>query len=109
MKKVIVSMTTLFLAVALAGGLGWAADQDRIMDQDRLSDRDMYGWEMMTREERNEHRERIRSFNNEREREQYRLEHHNRMQERAKKQGRSLPDMPAERGKGMGPGGGGRR
>jgi uncharacterized membrane protein len=47
----------------------------------------------------------------EQERETYRLEHHKQMQERAKAQGKTLPDMPpqghgAGMGPGMGPGGG---
>lgn len=123
MKKSIAAMTMLFLLLILAGATGWAADQerervvdrDRLIAQDRLSDRDMYGWEMMSREEREEHRARIRSFTNEAEREQYRLEHHDRMEERARTRGVTLPDMPGARGQGpgsgagMGAGGGGRR
>jgi hypothetical protein len=117
MRRILVFMATLFLAVIFCYGLGLAADQardqdrmmdqDQIMDQDRLLDKDIYGWELMTREEREEHRNRMRSFKTEKEREQYRLEHHERMQERARAQGRVLPDMPPEGGRGMGPGGGG--
>jgi hypothetical protein len=40
------------------------------------------------------------------ERERIRAEHHERMNERAKAQGLSLPDQPARGGYGAGPGGG---
>ena len=49
-----------------------------------------------------------RAAKTEQEREQIRLEHHQKMQERAKAQGKTLPDKPpADRGPGMGPGTGG--
>ena len=65
-----------------------------------------YGWQLMTEDEMTEHRNIMRSFKTEEEREAYRLEHHKLMQERAKEQGITLPDTPQQRGKGMGPGGG---
>jgi hypothetical protein len=45
----------LFVAVLLTLGstTAYAADKD----QDRLQDQDRYGWELMTPQERNEHRE----------------------------------------------------
>lgn len=71
------------------------------------------GRALMNADERQEHRQNMRTMNAE-EREQYRKEHHEQMKERAREQGRSLPDEPMERGKGMmqgqgmgrGPGGG---
>lgn len=60
-----------------------------------------YGWELMTEQERIQHRETMRNLKTEQEREQYRIEHHKKMQERAKKKGVTLPDMPGPRGKGM--------
>ena len=68
----------------------------------------VYGWQLMSEQERTEHRTKMQSFNTNEEREQYRLEHHKMMQERAKQQGVSLPEMPQQRGKGMerGPGAG---
>ena len=62
----------------------------------------VYGRELMTEQEMPEHRERMRSFESEAEREKYRTEHHKRMQERAREQGVELPDEPGPRGKGMG-------
>lgn len=72
---------------------------------------------MMTAEERNEYRERMRAAKTEQEREQIRNEHHQQMQARAKERGVTLPPEPPVRGSrgppggGMGPGGtgGGRR
>jgi hypothetical protein len=62
-----------------------------------------YGWELMTEQERKEHQDRMRSLKTEQEREAFQAEHHKKMQERAKAQGKTLPDMPAK-GAGPGPG-----
>ena len=68
----------------------------------------VYGWQLMTQQEREEHRAKMRSLKTEQEREAYRIEHHKRMQERAKQKGITLPDDPQPMGKGMrGPAGGG--
>ena len=69
----------------------------------------VYGFQLMTEQERIEHRAKMRSFKTAEERERYRLEHHKKMQERAKQQGVTLPDKPLNgggRGMGGGPGGG---
>lgn len=60
----------------------------------------VYGRELMTDQERQEERQKMRSMNKE-EREQYRAEKHERMKERAAEQGKVIPDEPGERGKGM--------
>jgi hypothetical protein len=65
----------------------------------------VYGWQIMTQQERNEYRSHMRSLKTVEERERYRMEHHKMMQERAKERGVSLPEMPGPR-KGMGPGSG---
>lgn len=71
----------------------------------------IYGSQLMTRQERIEHRNRLREMKTEEERNAYRLEHHKRMQERARERGVTLPDTPPPRGggkgRGMGPGMGG--
>lgn len=67
----------------------------------------VYGYQLMTQQERIEHRAKMQSFKTMEERERYRIEHHNRMQERAKEQGVTLPDAPMPRGMGGGPGMGG--
>jgi len=107
-------------ALALASGALLAADQDRTRDQardqdrtqdqskdqDRLRDRDrIYGSQLMTQKERAEYRSRIRAAKTNKEREQIRKEHHERMKVRAKERGVDLPDEPPSRGRMMGPGG----
>ena len=75
----------------------------------------VYGSQLMTQQERIEHRAKMQSFTTMEERNRYRLEHHKKMQERAKQQGVTLPDAPMMpgmgegRGMGGGPGGGGGR
>ena len=85
-------LATLWLA--LATPLSMASDQDTV-----------YGYDLMTQQEREQHRQKMRSFETEQERETYRQEHHKLMQERAREQGKTLPDAPMPRGGGMGPGG----
>lgn len=66
----------------------------------------IYGSQLMTQQERNEYRARMRSLRTAQERERFRLEHHERMRERARERGITLPDEPPVRGgRGMGPGG----
>lgn len=120
--------TSTFARVVLAGllattGLAGAADrdQDRTRDQDRIRDMTqqseparervqaeerVYGFQLMTEQERNEHRMRMRNARTEQEREQIRAEHHERMKVRAKERGVTLPDEPLPRGTGRGMGGG---
>ncbi len=62
----------------------------------------IYGSELMTAQERTEHRDRMRAAKTPEEREQIRAEHHERMQARAKERGVTLPDQPPmRRGPGM--------
>ena len=61
----------------------------------------IYGWQLMTKQERIEHRKKMRSFTSEQEREAYRQEHHKKMQARAKEQGVTLPYKPQQMGKGL--------
>ena len=69
-----------------------------------VSEETMYGYQLMTEQERAQHRATMRSFNTEAEREAYRRQHHEMMQERAKAQGVTLPDEPMPRGQGRGMG-----
>jgi hypothetical protein len=93
--------------------------QDRTQDQTQsqtrqtIRDRDIYGSQLMTRQERNDYRARMRAAASAEERERIRAEHHDRMKERAQARGMTLPDEPragrgpgASSGGGMGPGGG---
>lgn len=89
-------------------GAAFALDQER--DQDRTQTQDqkqVYGSQLMTDQERVEHRLKMRSSKSPEERAKYRKEHHERMKVRAKEKGVTLPDEPPEFGGGMGPGGGG--
>ena len=67
----------------------------------------IYGSQLMTAQERDQYRERMRAATTDEERERIRAEHHERMNERAKARGLSLPDQPARAGYGAGPGTGG--
>jgi len=92
-------------------------DQDRLRDQTQLKDQDkIYGSQLMTKQERAEYHNKMKSAKTEQEREQIRNEHHELMKIRAKAQGRTLYEQaPAKgtgsmkgQGSGKGPGGGGR-
>lgn len=52
----------------------------------------IYGSKLMTRQERAEYRARVRSLKTKEEREAFRMEHHRKMQERAREKGKALPD-----------------
>ena len=82
-------------------------EQEQQKEQIQARDQDpkmMYGWELMTVKEREEHRNIMRSLKTEEERTAYRLEHHKKMQQRAKELGVTIPDVPPERGSGTGSG-----
>lgn len=74
----------------------------------RMMDAPIYGRQLMTEQERNAYRERMRNAKSAAERERIRRENHDRMQARARERGVTLPDEPpADRGPGMGRGMGG--
>ncbi len=85
-------ITTLSGALLLSSGMSMAAE-----DQ-------IYGSQLMTTQERAEHREKMQTATSEEERNRIRQEHHERMKIRAKEKGVSLPDEMPARGKGMGMG-----
>lgn len=62
-------------------------DQDRLRDQDRLY---IYGYELMTDQERNAHRERMRAAKTLQERDRIRAEHRVQMDARAKERGMTI-------------------
>jgi hypothetical protein len=66
----------------------------------------IYGSQMMTEQERNSYRDRMRSAESTQQRERIRAEHHEQMRQRAKERGVTLPDDPPAQGmgKGLGPG-----
>ncbi|MFC3675561.1 hypothetical protein [Ferrovibrio xuzhouensis] len=64
-------------------------------------DSQIYGRQLMTQEEMNRYRQRMRNAKTTQEREQIRTENHKQMQERAQQRGITLPDEPpANRGSG---------
>lgn len=101
-------MLSALTALSFAAGSALAADQDRTQQRTQAQDQEqVYGSQLMTPQERTEYRAKMRAAKTIEEREQIRLEHHERMKARAKAQGVTLPDEPPVRGGGMGPGGGG--
>lgn len=94
----------------LAGGVAHASEAKRVNAPLLLAqstpDEPIYGAQMMTEQERNEHRAALRAARSDQEREQIRRTHHEQMQSRAKERGVTLPDEPPPRGagRGMGPG-----
>jgi hypothetical protein len=106
-KKVIATM--IVGAVVLVANPLWAATttQDRTKQKIQTQTKDqeqIFGSQLMTEQERNEYRERMRNAKTEQEREKIRAEHHERMVARAKERGVKIPDEPAVKGGGMGPG-----
>lgn len=107
MKRGALVIPVLVGSLTLSTGFVAAADQDRTMERERLQIQEqVYGSQMMTEQEREEYRAKMRAAKTAEEQEQIRREHHERMKERAKERGVVLPDEPPERGGGMGPGGG---
>src|SRR5574340_387628 len=116
MQKPTFLLSTLTIAVCmmLGANVSVAAQQETPAKEQKAEV--VYGSQLMTREERAEYRARMRSMKTKEEREAFRMEHHQKMQERAKAQGKTHPDMPPAQGGGMmmkpcsgaGPCGGGR-
>lgn len=71
------------------------------------ADAPIYGSQLMTNQERIEHRNKMQGAKTPEEREQIRLHHHEQMQLRAKQQGVTLPNTPPAQGGGQGRGMGG--
>jgi hypothetical protein len=93
----------LIAALVSGGALAESAGQlPPVSDQEPI-----YGAQMMTEQERLQHRQRLRDASSLEERERIRAEHHERMSVRAQERGVSIPGSPPAKGGGMGPGGGG--
>ncbi len=93
-------ISTLSAALLLSAAPAIAGEQEKI-----------YGSQLMTQQEKLEYRKKQLNAKTAEERDQIRQEHHALMQERAKAQGKTLPDEPPaggamHKGGGMGPGGG---
>lgn len=105
MKRTALFLSAIALALPLAAAAqGQAQPQQRQQTQEQAQER-IYGSQLMTDQERNEYRNRMRAATTEQERVQLRAEHHRQMQQRAKERGVTLPDdPPAQRGYQGGPG-----
>ena len=120
MKTRKTSLTRPALAAAISLlGLGMSAsamaqDQTENRASDQVQRQDpIYGNQFMTRQELNEYQTKMRALKTEEERQAYRLEHHQKMQERAKVKGVTLPEAPPVQrpamGADMGAGAGGKK
>ena len=99
--SVLATAMTLTTGIALAAGQVSAEEKTQTQKPNKI-----YGSQLMTPQERGEFRAKMRAAKTPEEREQIRKEHHQRMQERAKERGASLPEEPQARGSGMRSGGG---
>lgn len=102
MKKHII-IPTLACVLLFSGSLLHASDGDKKQPPEQSQ---VYGSQLMSKQERIEHRNKIQNAKTAKEREKIRHEHHQLMKARAKKQGVELPDKPASMGhhREMGPG-----
>lgn len=97
---------TLSLACSLPSPAFSAGQQGRPVAGTTSGGKTIYGSQLMTPAERNAYRQQMRSLKTVQEREAFRAQHHEQMQQRAKERGMQLPDMPPAGGArgGMGPG-----
>ena len=108
MFKQFIFLSTLSCACGLLVSSTMASERIQEQKQEQVQgQKRIFGWQLMTPEERDEYREKMRSLKTREERDAFRLAHHKKMQERAKEIGATIPDMPPALGRGMGPGGGG--
>jgi len=92
-----------YVIVTFAAGVALATPM--LLAQERTQAQEhVYGSQLMTPQERDQYRAKMRSLTTEQEREQLRQQHHKAMQQRAKERGMTLPDEPPARGHGMGSG-----
>ena len=112
MKKLVKLFSGMSI-LALTVGLAFAADDKPAQSEAKPGDAVktesqpglVRGRQLMTDEERAEHRKKMRAAKTAEEREQIRKEFHEQMKARAKERGITLPDEPPAMGGGMGPGG----
>jgi hypothetical protein len=87
------------IALIMLGGFsGWASAQEAavpmVMEEDALPDRDqIYGFELMTRDERKQYREQYEAAKSNDERRAFLDSHRKRMQERARALGFGTPEQ----------------
>jgi hypothetical protein len=101
--KQILLISSLLTSLLLISVTAWSADQVQAQDQLEAKEQ-VLGRELMTNEERIEHRKKMRAATTAEERERIQKEHHERMKIRAKERGVTLPDEPLFKGGRMGKG-----
>ncbi len=65
-------------------------DRDRLQDPAKLMDQDIYGNKLMSDSERMQYREELGNYGTQKSQEQFRMQHEEKMQERALQQGKDL-------------------
>lgn len=99
-------LSTVLAAALLPGVMTAAVAQEKVpLAKEQAQDQEyIYGSQLMTEQERIEHRAKMRAAKTDQEREKVRHDHHKKMQARAKERGVTLPDEPLPRGGGKGKG-----
>lgn len=97
-----VLIVCLLALLTVFTGPVYASDQAKIQN----SAQQVYGSQLMSAEERLQYHQQLRVLQTEQEKEQFRIQHHHKMQERAKALGKTLPEQPREGGYGYGYGDG---
>ena len=105
MKRRIFVLFALLMVLSLSAGSVLAADQAGVQESVQKQEQ-IFGSQFMTQQEQEEYLAKMRTAKTAEEREQFRKEHHERMKERAAKQGVTLTEDPPAKGRGMGPCGG---
>ncbi|MDP2805066.1 MAG: hypothetical protein Q8O24_03915 [Gallionellaceae bacterium] len=100
MKRSVLA-ATFAITTSLFTGLTFADEPTK-----PVAKKPVYGSQIMTPQERAEHRKKMRATKNTEERQQVRQEHHEQMKESAKEKGVALPENPPPVGGGVGPRGG---
>lgn len=96
-----ISKLTLFAVLAVAAGL-WSSV---VMAQDPAqSQPQIYGSQLMSKAERSEYQTKMRSLKTDKDRDAFRLDHHEKMKVRAAEKGITLPAVPLGGGPGTGGG-----
>lgn len=103
-KKLIVILTGVCLFGAAVTSVN--SQEQAAQGQQAQTREQAFGWQLMSDQERQQYQQQMQKMNTEQEREAFRNEHHQMMQERARQQGVTLPDQPGAGGKRMGPGAG---
>ncbi len=94
-------LATFAFSTFLLTGLAFSAEPAQPAAQ-----KPVYGSQIMTSQERTEHRKKMRTAKSAEEREHARQEHHEKMKDSAKEKGVTLPENPPALGGGIGPRGG---